>query len=208
MSSSQSTDEQNDSYGFLAICPCFVNFFKRRTEQGRLRIYKQLIREGCKFRRRTFTFGFGIGSERVEVKLKEGADSVLMWRKDGDSSYHEVDLNDVKTVEAKGRASLMLSSRTGDLLLELEAEEEATRNEWVSALTGLVEDLRRNPQASIAHKSVKDRVKEQAQKQKHFAKRSIELQQQKKEAESRKAKYMQETGGLKYTAMAMANRQG
>ena len=32
------------------------------------------------------------------------------------------------------------------------------------------------------------------------------MQQMKKERENRKAKYIKETGGLKYTAIAMANR--
>ena len=46
----------------------------------------------------------------------------------------------------------------------------------------------------------------EAQKMKHFAKREIELQKIKKERENRKAKYVKEAGGLKYTAIAMANR--
>ena len=41
---------------------------------------------------------------------------------------------------------------------------------------------------------------------KHFAQREIEMQKQKKEREDRKAKYVKEAGGLKYTAIAMANR--
>ncbi|CAM9630355.1 unnamed protein product [Discosporangium mesarthrocarpum] len=63
-----------------------------------------------------------------------------MWRKEGDGnnrSYHEIDLSDIKTVEAKGRLSLVLSSRTGDLLLELEAEESETRDKWVWLLPAL-----------------------------------------------------------------------
>lgn len=76
----------------------------------------------------------------------------------------------------------------------------------MDALGALVEDLRLNPQARMAQKSVKDRVKEQAQKQRHLAKRTIEMQQNKKEAEARKARYLKETGGMQYTAVAMANR--
>jgi len=45
-----------------------------------------------------------------------------------------------------------------------------------------------------------------AQKIKHFAQREIEMQKTKKDRETRKAKYVQEAGGLKYTAIAMANR--
>ena len=47
---------------------------------------------------------------------------------------------------------------------------------------------------------------EKAQSIKHFAQREIEMQKLKKERENRKAKYVKEAGGLKYTAIAMANR--
>ena len=47
---------------------------------------------------------------------------------------------------------------------------------------------------------------EKAQSIKHFAEREIEMQKMKKEREARKAKYVKEAGGLKYTAIAMANR--
>lgn len=49
-------------------------------------------------------------------------------------------------------------------------------------------------------------IAEKAQQMKHFAQREIELQKTKKEREARKAKYVKEAGGLKYTAIAMANR--
>jgi len=47
-----------------------------------------------------------------------------------------------------------------------------------------------------------------AQKAAHFAKREIELQTTRREREQRKAKYLKESGGLKYTALAMARQQG
>jgi hypothetical protein len=40
----------------------------------------------------------------------------------------------------------------------------------------------------------------------HFAKRELEMQQTKREREKRKAKFVAESGGLKYTALAMATR--
>mmetsp|Transcript_22928 Transcript_22928/g.32311 ORF Transcript_22928/g.32311 Transcript_22928/m.32311 type:complete len:332 (+) Transcript_22928:278-1273(+) len=47
---------------------------------------------------------------------------------------------------------------------------------------------------------------EKANKIKLFAKREIEMQKKKKEREERKARYVKAAGGLKYTALAMANR--
>ena len=48
---------------------------------------------------------------------------------------------------------------------------------------------------------------QRALKMKHFAEREIELSKQKRDREGRKARYLKESGGLKYTAVAMANRQ-
>lgn len=65
-----------------------------------------LLSLGDRFKRRTFTFGFGTGNEATDVRLKADFDTVLAWRKEneGDStSWHEIDLNDVKTIEAKGK---------------------------------------------------------------------------------------------------------
>ena len=49
-------------------------------------------------------------------------------------------------------------------------------------------------------------IGDRAKKIQHFAQREIELQKTKREREARKAKYVKDAGGLKYTAIAMANR--
>jgi hypothetical protein len=49
-------------------------------------------------------------------------------------------------------------------------------------------------------------IADRARKVQHFAQREIEMQKQKRDRENRKAKYVKEAGGLKYTAIAMANR--
>ena len=48
---------------------------------------------------------------------------------------------------------------------------------------------------------------QRAQKAAHFAKREMEMVQTKRDREKRKAKLVAESGGLKYTALAMANRE-
>ena len=48
--------------------------------------------------------------------------------------------------------------------------------------------------------------KGRAAKAAYFAKREIELTQQRRERERRKARYLEGSGGLKYTAIAMANK--
>lgn len=64
-----------------------------------------MLCSGDRFKRRTFTFGFGTGNEATDVRLKADFDTVLAWRKENEgdgASWHEIDLNDVKTIEAKG----------------------------------------------------------------------------------------------------------
>mmetsp|Transcript_21869 Transcript_21869/g.32735 ORF Transcript_21869/g.32735 Transcript_21869/m.32735 type:complete len:317 (-) Transcript_21869:160-1110(-) len=46
-----------------------------------------------------------------------------------------------------------------------------------------------------------------ALKAKYFVQREIEMKKQKKDREERKARYLKDSGGLKYTALAMANRE-
>ncbi len=46
-----------------------------------------------------------------------------------------------------------------------------------------------------------------ALKAKYFVQREIEMKKQKKDREDRKARYLKDSGGLKYTALAMANRE-
>jgi hypothetical protein len=67
-------------------------------------------------------------------------------------------------------------------------------------------DGRRQAAIPEEDREIEDPGMNRAQKAAHFAKREIELQQTKRDREKRKAKLVKETGGLKYTAIAMANR--
>jgi len=49
-------------------------------------------------------------------------------------------------------------------------------------------------------------VMSHADREKRFAEREIELQNRRQEREQRKARYLKEAGGLKYTAIIMANK--
>lgn len=60
--------------------------------------------------------------------------------------------------------------------------------------------------SSPSKKGAGGAIAERARKIQHFAQREIEMQKTKRERENRKAKYVKEAGGLKYTAIAMANR--
>mmetsp|Transcript_9095 Transcript_9095/g.13982 ORF Transcript_9095/g.13982 Transcript_9095/m.13982 type:complete len:249 (+) Transcript_9095:19-765(+) len=77
------------------------------------------------------------------------------------------------------------------------------------AFTQLVEwDGRRRAAIPEEEREIDEETgfKQRAQKAAHFAKREIEMQKSRREREKRKASLVKETGGLKYTALAMANR--
>lgn len=77
------------------------------------------------------------------------------------------------------------------------------------ALTQLVEwDGRRRAAIPEDERELDEEqgIKAKAKKTAHFAKREIEMQKQRREREKRKAALVKESGGLKYTAIAMANR--
>lgn len=62
-------------------------------------------------------------------------------------------------------------------------------------------------QPEIEEELPADGIRAKAKKAAHFAKRELEMRETKRSREQRKAKFMQGTsGGLKYTAMAMANQ--
>jgi len=85
------------------------------------------------------------------------------------------------------------------------------RNLFVHHLSVLVEWERQRCQTLGYHDDDDDDdqpnfLRARAQKAAHFAQRELELQQTKREREKRKAKLVQDSGGLKYTALAMASR--
>ena len=61
-------------------------------------------------------------------------------------------------------------------------------------------------QPEVEEELPSDGIRAKAQKATHFAKRELEMRETRRSREQRKAQYMQGTTGLKYTAMAMANR--
>jgi hypothetical protein len=107
-----------------------------------------------------------------------------------------------------------------------EDADDATRNDTMVQLQILVEWERRRQNRLLAlgvaeddsaedvddledgQSSPKRRgvIADKARQVKHFAQREIEMKKQKRDREARKAKYVQGAGGLKYTAIAMANR--
>ena len=116
-------------------------------------------------------------------------------------------VDDLKGAEPKAAKTLLVLSRMGETLLEVEAADAATRDAWVAAVCELAGAKGGGDggggEPTVGRPST---MVERAKKQAHFAQRDVELTQQKKASEKRKEQYMKSIGGMKYTAMAMANR--
>lgn len=64
----------------------------------------------------------------------------------------------------------------------------------------------KNRQPEVEEEFAADGIKARAKKAAHFAKRELEMRERKSSREARKQKYLQ-GGGMKFTALAMANRE-
>lgn len=139
---------------------------------------------------------------------------------EGDISLQKQSVGYIKTVSLKQLDKIMLED---DSYIILQSEKEAGKynniatigivlgdaKEIKEALTQLIEwDGRRRAAIPEEDRELdeEDGIRQKAKKAAHFAKREIELQQQRREREKRKSEYIQGSGGLKYTALAMANR--
>lgn len=158
--------------------------------------------EGNKFRRKKLTFGFATGSEDITLKLSINAEIALKWTGDNGSSG-EIPIETIKSVEAKLPSSIVITSKAGDLLLEIEARDEDVQSLWVTALHEILLDESKGAPSPLGKPAS---MKQRAAKQVYFSKKNIELAEKRKAAEQRKSKYMKDSGGLQYTALAMANR--
>jgi hypothetical protein len=120
---------------FVLMCPCLRGRKEARARAAR----REALVIGATFRRKAFTMmrliaSGGATSEEVFVQLSPSG-TPLTWRSPTKASSHgEISMFEVRTLGAKGDASLTLTSRSGDVLLELEADDAITRDFWVSAL--------------------------------------------------------------------------
>lgn len=90
----------------------------------------------------------------------------------------------------------------------LDAQDRGTRNMFVHNLQVLMEwdRVRRNATGELEYDetSAASTLKARAQKAKYRVERELEMKQTRRQREERKAKYVSESGGLKFTALAMA----
>ncbi|GMI36256.1 hypothetical protein TrCOL_g11468 [Triparma columacea] len=99
--------------------------------------------------------------------------------------------------------TIKIMGQGGDLLFQGNKDDGAS-SEDVTKLKTAIEYTRDNPAPSITDGTPEPRFKNVVEKTAYFGKRELEMKQREKKAKERKAKYVKEAGGLKYTALAMA----
>ncbi|EWM23255.1 conserved unknown protein [Nannochloropsis gaditana] len=118
----------------------------------------------------------------------------------------EIQAGDIKSIDANGAKSMTVLSKTGDVLLEIEAAEEAQRDLWLTALNEvLLHNFKVMGEDGVVRGQPRN-MKERAEKELYFQRRQKDIELKRKSTEAKKAKFMKEAGGLKYTALHMAGR--
>jgi hypothetical protein len=127
-----------------------------------------------------------------------------------------IPLRQVKQVQSVGKegATMVLVDAQDQTVVRLDIMTKqhslvstAERTEVMDALSILLHWVQRCPKSDDEEAAEDAPTRNRAQQAAHFAKREIELQQKKREREKRKAGYLEQSKGLKYTALAMANRE-
>jgi hypothetical protein len=128
--------------------------------------------------------------------------SAIVWRAVGGDDFGELDLvEEVKKLKTNGHQGLQYMNKAGKVIFEVQAINTETRDKWIIALNEMLSKWEENP--SLKPKQ-NISAKGTSNKAEYFEKREEELKQREKEAAEKKLKYS--SGGMKYTALAMANR--
>ncbi|KAF1333641.1 hypothetical protein FI667_g2675, partial [Globisporangium splendens] len=164
---------------------------------------------GAVFKRKKYVLGLSTGTEQILMKLSSDEQrchvvkaTALQYGK----QLTRIDLHDVKLIKTNGAQGFSIVSQKGETLLDLEAENEDVRNNWLlcedsSDVDG---DAAGAAASSDAASKLRKMVEDKAKKQAYWAKRTQELEERKRDAEERKKQFS--GAGLKYTAIAMTNR--
>lgn len=204
------------------LCPCF-KFIRRELRKAR---HAQVLSEGAVFVRKTSSLRktvsnrlvglFGGGGGDDDEESSSSSSRVRVWQKDSGAlavapaqagaSAPQADeliyLHELASVEARGSRGLSLNDASGRSVFEGELVDAKTRDAWQTALeVAIKEAASKPPPAKIETPS--GRVATAARR----ARKEIELQSRKRDAEKKKNDYLSSVGGgLKYTALAMAER--
>jgi hypothetical protein len=185
-------------------CDCLEQAITGEDKEFMLRV--ETLRKGQKFMRSSF-LGM-MGQREVFLTLTED-NSRVQWKANkttfSSEEIGEIDMTTIKTVKLSGISNMQFIGGEGDksgVVFEVSSEDPKTRDLWVIALNEIIQDWASHPdkkprsQISAAGTSNKNE---------YFSKRQEEIKEREAAAKEMKKKYL--TGGMKYTAIAMANRQ-
>ncbi|CAI5731838.1 unnamed protein product [Peronospora destructor] len=166
-----------------------------------------VLQKGAYFKRKKTILGLNTGTERVYIKL-DGDEHTLLWKlHDSIKNATKIDLYSIKLAQAHGEVGFSITSHNGDVALDVEAESGEIRDTWVTHLqvicenSNLSDETEKEMQSGLKFRKM---VEDRAKKQVYWAKRTLELEQRKQEAEERKKQFA--GVGMTYTALAMSNR--
>ena len=149
----------------------------------------------------------GLTSQEIFIKLSDDT-SKLEWNIDGtwatSSSYGQIDLvNKVKNIKlSTNENSLIINDYNNNILMEIKAENEQIRDEWIIILNELLTLWNDKPE--LKPKCIID-INKESNKNNYFKNKEIEISEREKRNNERKAKLLGQNG-MKYTAQVMANR--
>ena len=178
---------------------CLENALGLEDKEQLLRL--ESLKRGQKFMRSTL---LGLSQREIYVNLSDDT-SLVQW-KCPQSTFSseergEIDLTLIKTVKLSGLSTLQFISDNGTATFEITSEDPKIRDMWVLSLNEIIQHWSMHPETKPRAKLTAAGTTNKAE---YFAKRQEEMAEREKHAREAKAKYL--TGGMKYTAIAMASR--
>lgn len=177
------------------VCSCFVDPEEKFSSE-----HVSILATGGKFLRSIY---LGLSSQELWMRLSDDKSS-MSWRTVNSSTeeYGEIDLVEtVQKVRPTGQQGLQYVSADNKVVFEVQAEDTAKRDQWIVAMNELFakwEDVPESkPKKNLSAAKTSNKVE-------YFKAREADIAQREKEAAEKKKKYA--AGGMKYTALAMANR--
>ena len=201
--------------GNLFSCECLQQTFDVAATKfsNQLQIVSEYekLRKESKFKRKAY---LGLTTQDLYIKLSND-NSFISWRVPTaepsswtsiiqKEEFGELSLIDnVATLRAVDTHGLVIIDYSNKVLFEVIAEDAEVRDNWVLLINKLLQDWIVNPMnkpkmSGISAKGTSDKTA-------YFAMREKEIEERKKVADEKRAKYA--AGGMKYTAIAMMNRE-
>eukprot|EP00968_Pinguiococcus_pyrenoidosus_P004069 scaffold268_cov236-Pinguiococcus_pyrenoidosus.AAC.12 len=172
------------------------------------------MKKGASFTRSSAAvLGFSLSREAVRVQLSDDKAALLWTREGSEAAPALVELKQVQRVaERNDKLELTLHAKDSskDPLLQIVAPSRLQYLVWLAGLKELLQQGAAAEKASEAKAPAEEKqprgLADKAKQAMYFQKRDMEISAAKRQAEARKNKYMKESGGLRFTAEAMMER--